>query len=113
MVNALSALSAAILEVVLSVNSPNQFIGRHLNLRSIRTLVILSQLPFFVTITLIRFLILIAVLDLAVLMEPSLLIGWSRSALLFLACFVVPWKNAPGIIVGHPLSESSGRFTVS
>ncbi|MFQ4150493.1 ATP-binding protein [Arthrobacter sp. LAPM80] len=77
----------------MSESPANQFIGRHLYQRSLRTRVVLSQLPFFLTMTLA--LLLIAILNPALLRETVLLIGWLLNGLLFLACLVLPWKKLP------------------
>ncbi|WP_343319844.1 ATP-binding protein [Arthrobacter sp. TMP15] len=79
----------------MSETPKNQFIGRHLHERSLRTRIILSQLPLFLTMTLAA--ALIAVLNPEFLRETTLIAGCTLNALLLLACIVVPWNKIPPV----------------
>lgn len=79
------------------VDAPvNQFIGRFFYQQSLRVRVILTQIPFFLTVALAT--ILISILDPAILGNPQLALGLLLTAALTLACFVVPWEKL------HPAS---------
>ncbi|MDJ0317134.1 sensor histidine kinase [Arthrobacter antibioticus] len=79
----------------MSETPKNQFIGRHLHERSLRTRIILSQLPLFLTMTLAA--ALIAVLNPEFLRETTLIAGCALNALLLMACMVVPWNKIPPV----------------
>ena len=80
-------------EVILSETPTSQFIGRHFYQRSLKARIVLSQLPFFITMTLAMGLI--TFLNPSQLGHPFLQLGWLLNSLLLIACMVVPWKKMP------------------
>jgi len=85
--------NSCLTDVILVDTPANQLIRRYFYQQSLRTRVILAQLPFVLTVALAA--VLMAFLHPALLDDPQLVVGFWMTGALFAASILVPWDQLP------------------